>query len=392
MSAGMVATVGLSACGSDSSGAGVSDPVVDLGQLDVGKYSTQPRDLGVPNNEGLARFMEAERLGNAMPLPYDIDPNLKFGVPNTHAFLDTDNSHLSPMFHWLHEQGFADAAKNYISGFSTFSQSDANRVWSYQLVNTGLLFKDENSARDAAAALSQTEFYGDGPVEPAPLDKHPNSVARWQPSSQSLAAWTASGRVVLVTIVSHVENSMIGASDLPFLTALAQKAIDTTTDRLRDYRPNPPDALMTVPVDWDNMRGRALRRPDGDSFENVPGVYDQHGALNFVDNAETAGNLYREFGVDRVAFDGTILVRTRDADAARKMFAKTATPERLSRSADAPKNLPNAKCFQYKGPEPYARFTCYVRYDRFTATAVSQQLLDAQQRISAQYAILASSK
>ncbi|MGY2061490.1 DUF7373 family lipoprotein, partial [Nocardia gipuzkoensis] len=178
------------ACGSDTGGKGASDPVIDLGQLDVGKYATQPRDLGVPGNDGLARFLEAERVGNILPLPNEIDPNLKYGVANTHAFLNPKEAHLSPMFHWLHEGTFTDAAKNFISGFSSLGQSDKLNNYSYELVNSALLFTDENSARDAAAALSQTEFYGDGPVEPVQLDKQPGSVARWQPSTQALVSWT----------------------------------------------------------------------------------------------------------------------------------------------------------------------------------------------------------
>ncbi|MFF0491285.1 hypothetical protein ACFYTQ_19865 [Nocardia sp. NPDC004068] len=392
MSAGMVATVGLSACGSDSSGAGVSDPVVDLGQLDVGKYSTQPRDLGVPNSEGLARFMEAERLGNVLPLPYEIDPALKFGESNVHAFLDTDNSHLSPMFRWVSETGFADAAKNYIGGFSTLGTSDQSLKLSHDLVNTALLFKDENSAREAAAALSRGDFIHDDPVEPVPLSNHPNTVARWQPAKQIIVAWTPVDRIVLVTIVSHYENAEIGESDLPFLTNLAEKAIDVTEARLKNYRPTPPDQLMTVPVDRENMRGRALKRPDGDSYENVPGVYDQHGALNFVDDVEFTAKAYNENGVDLVAFDGASVTRARDAQAAQKIFDDMAKPDRMTQTVNSPKGLPIAKCFQYKGPKPFQRFTCFVRYGRYASSTGSQQLQDAQQRISAQYALLVNSK
>ncbi len=389
----LAAAVSISAaCGSDTDSKAASDPAIDLNQLDVGKYATKPRDLGVPNSQDLARFLEAERLGNAMPLPNEIDPSLKFGVEEAHAFLDTKNSHLSPIFHWLHEETFADAAKNYIGGFTSSGQSDKLYNLSYRLVNSVLLFTDETSARDAAAALSQSEFYGDGPVDPVPLDRHPNSVGRWQPAQQTLVSWTASGRYVLVTIASHRENVVIGASDLPFLSTLVQKAIDKTVAKLEGYKPSPPDKLMTIPVDIDNMRGRAVKRPDGDSFENVPGVYDAHGALTFMEDIEAVAKMYADYGVDRVAFDGTRLMRTRDAESARKMFEHIATPERMTHSTDAPKGLPAAKCFEYRGPEPYVRFSCYVHYDRFVAESGSQQLVDAQQRISAQYAILANSK
>ncbi|MBF6171356.1 DUF7373 family lipoprotein [Nocardia blacklockiae] len=383
------------ACGSDSSNTSDAEPPpVDLRQLEVGPYAVTPRKIDTATNMPVARYMEAERLGNILPLPTEIDPALKYGDSGqTHAFLDaTPDYHLSPMFRWLREEDFGNAAKNFVAGFSTTGNSNEKQSLSYELVSSVLIFTDDDSAKAAAEALSRTGYY-DEEAEPASLAKYPDAFARRQPKNKALFAWLARGKFVVVTITQHHENKVLDISEPEFLSALAEKSIAATLPTLEKFVPTPPDKLMSVPIDPDNMRGRSLRRPEGDSFENIPGTYDRHGALQFADDIDETRRLYDEAGVDRVAFDGGELVRTKDPAAAQKLFEKTSEPDRFSRPAAAPKGLPNARCREYKGPSwGYLRFYCQVRYDRFVAKVASNQLQDTQQRISAQYSILADSK
>ncbi|NKY48173.1 DUF7373 family lipoprotein [Nocardia cerradoensis] len=401
VAAKIIAAIGLaaatamsSACGTDTDATKVTDPVVDLAQLDVGGYSTKPVDLGLPKNMYVARFMEANRLGNVLPLPYEVDPKLTVGESSdTHAFLDVGPEfHLSEMFRWLHEETFNDAAKNYVAGFSTLGSSNEAYSLSYELVNSVLLFTDNESARNAAEQLSKAEFYKDGPTEQTTLPKYPASIAKWRPVQQVLASWTVDDRYVIVTIADNYENSELGVSDLPFLSDLSQKSIAASIDALRNFTPTPVADLMKVPVDPDKLRGRALRRPEGDSFANVPGIFDLRGALQLAAEPRATEKLYRDNGVDRVAFDAGELLQAKDSEAAQKIFESRTHPDKFMHVVDPPKNLPNAVCLQYKGPEINVRYYCHVRYQRYSAIVWSQQLRDAQQRISAQYAILANSK
>ncbi|WP_280366400.1 DUF7373 family lipoprotein [Nocardia wallacei] len=395
-----MAVAAVPACGSDSSGDHPQgDPVVEPSQLDVGNYPTKPRQLELPKNIFVARAAEAQRLANILPLPFEIDPNLKFGSESqVHVFLETEGeakTHLGPMFRWVNEHNFTEATNNYVAGFSATGLSDSAMNLSYELVNTTLIYSDETSARAAAEKLSQTEFYAasDNIVEGATLAAYPDSIARWQPSSQTLVSWLARDKYVLVTIVSHHENKELKQSDLPFLETLAQKSMDTTLPSLQRFRPTPPDKLMSVPIDPDNMRNRSLPRLEGDSFVNLPGTYDLHGSLNFFKEPKEAEALFTEAGVDRIAFDGGELIRARDSTAAAKLAEHRERPDRYSHTVDSPRGLPSAKCLEYRGPQISAsRFICQMPYDRYVATTWAQQLHDAQQRISAHYLILANSK
>ncbi|WP_280274364.1 DUF7373 family lipoprotein [Nocardia wallacei] len=382
------------ACGSEQAAAPTTDPSVDITKLDVGPYATTPRKLDAPSGMPVARFMEAERLGGVLPLPVDIDPALRHGEPSlVHAFLEVSNAyHLSPMFRWLDEKQFNTAAPNFVAGFSTSAASDKKQALSYELVNSVLIFPDDNSARSAAAELSKAGFY-DEDAEPTSLDKYPEAVARRQPTRQTLVSWLASGKFVIVTIAQHHENRVLGISDFAPLATLAEKAITATLPTLEKFVPTPPDKLMTIPVDRENMRSRSLRRPEGDGFTNIPGAYDVHGALHFTDEVEESRRQYADAGVDLVALDGADLIRTRDSAAAQRLFEENTQPTRLLRRAPTPAGLPNARCFEYKGPSlGYMRYTCHLHYSRFMASVASNQLQDVQQRLSAQYAILANSK
>ncbi|WP_280234007.1 DUF7373 family lipoprotein [Nocardia cyriacigeorgica] len=379
-------------CGSDTESA---PPVVDLTQLDVGGYATLPRDIGEPKNKDVPRFVEAQRLGNVMPLPVEIDPRFVHQGPGTRPFLLPDESHLSPIHRWISEVNFADDAKGFIAGFSATAQSNKSPALASTLSTNVLIFPDARSATDAAAKLSRARFLRDEdfPVEPARLDEYPAAHVRWQPAMQTLVSWLAEDEFVIVTIAYNAEAKMLGESDLPGLSALSERAIAATSTGLEKFEPTPPDKLMQTSIDPDGLRSISLARPEGDSFMNVPGTYDLHGSLHFPTDPLARKQELEAAGVDRVAYDAGELYRAADAESAQELKDKSSELSRYFRSADSPKGLPQATCMEYKGPaEGAIRFYCHVAYDRYYAFMGAGQLLDAQQRISAQYAILANSK
>ncbi|WP_280447342.1 DUF7373 family lipoprotein [Nocardia cyriacigeorgica] len=388
----LACAVVATSCGSDTEAAA---PAVDLTQLDVGGYPTLPRQLGAPKNKDVPRLVEAQRLANIMPLPVEIDPRFGYQGPGTRTFLLPDESHLSPIHRWISEEHFADDAKGFISGFSATAQSTKASALATTLSSNVLIFTDAAAATEAAAKLSRARFLRDdkGPVEPAKLNKFPAAHVRWQPGQQTLASWLAQDEFVIVTIAYNAEALMLGESDLPGLSALAEKAITATSTSLEKFEPTPADKLMENSIDPDGMRSISLARPMGDSFVNVPGTYDLHGSLHFpTDPVERKQELV-DAGVDRVAHDAGELYRTADAESAQELKDKSSQLNRMFRSAPAPKGLPQATCTEYKGPAQGAiRFYCHVAFDRYYAFMAAEQLLDAQQRISAQYAILANSK
>ncbi|MFE3446417.1 hypothetical protein ACFXNW_25600 [Nocardia sp. NPDC059180] len=379
-------------CGADTEAAA---PAVDLAKLDVGGYATLPRDIGKPKNDVVPRLVEAQRLGNIMPLPVEIDPKFVYQGPATHTFLLPGESHLSPIHRWISEVNFANDAKGFISGFSATAQSSKSPALASTLSSNVLIFPDAKSATDAAANLSRAQFFRDEdfPVEPAKLDAYPAAHVRWQPGMQTLVSWIAKDEFVIVTIAYNAEAKMLGESDLPGLSTLSEKAIAATSTSLEKFEPTPPEKFMETSIDPDGMRSISLRRPEGDSFMNVPGTYDLHGSLNFPTDPVKRKQELTDAGVDRVAYDAGELYRAADAESAQQLKDKSAELTHFFRSTPSPKGLPQATCMEYKGPaEGAIRFYCHVAYDRYYAFMGSEQLLDAQQRISAQYAILANSK
>lgn len=82
--AALSATVALAlaltaACGSGShKPAGLPVPVVNLASLDVGNLTTQPKYYGKPTVFDMARQVEAMRMGGYIPLPVQVDPEVKY--------------------------------------------------------------------------------------------------------------------------------------------------------------------------------------------------------------------------------------------------------------------------------------------------------------------------
>ncbi|WP_174187946.1 DUF7373 family lipoprotein [Nocardia barduliensis] len=382
--AGVVAVAG-GACGDPEARPEQSAPPVDLAQLDVGNYATQPRALGTAKNPEQARMIEAERLANFVPLPSDIDPAFVSANPSiAKVFLDPKGS----LGRIMDVSRFAEAAPDFVSGFlSSAGSAPDNR--GTDLVNAILIFPDEQKAAAAAAALERVDFEANNRNMPVQIPKYPAAHAHWQPTDQSIGSWFATGKFVIYTWVYDYVKVFLEKVDLPQLLTLVEKSLDTIVPAIGRFTPTPVDQLMTLPIDMDGMLNRALPRPREDSWIDVPGAYTLQGALHFTTDSAEDRRIIEAAGVDRYATDGTDLFRTRDAAAAVQLREERGGLTKKFRAAQAPKGLPAARCKEYIGNKTVVvRYYCSVTHDRYAAFAWSHQLLDAQQRISAQYALL----
>ncbi|WP_330183317.1 hypothetical protein OHB26_06485 [Nocardia sp. NBC_01503] len=387
-----VAVALTAACGSDSATA-PADPVVDLASLDVGNQTTQPKFYDKPVSIEHAKLMEALRLAGYIPLPSEVDPEVKypaqtmsvtvrtfidFGSAAIHNRLDTDPAVLRA------------AAPGFMSGFVTSGKSDEKISLAYELENLVLLFTDEQSAAAAAPALGQADFDSTPGAQRVPIDKYPAAYALAEPKDGGpLRSWYATGRFVILTYVYDSVMGEIKERDLPKLVTRVQRSLDVIPPAIAKFPATPQDKLMDIPVDPDGVLARALPTVLADSAQaGIPGVYDRHGGLQVVQGADEE-KLFDEAGVDRVAWKGNYIYRARDAAGAAKIVEAHSATSRLFRPVASPPNLPNAKCRKYTGPAFGAiSHYCYVSYGRFAAEVSANQLLDAQQRIAAQYAIL----
>ncbi|MFE9582181.1 hypothetical protein ACFYO1_37795 [Nocardia sp. NPDC006044] len=376
--------MGAAGCGSDSP---APPPAVDIGQLDVGSYATAPREIGKPGFDR-ARVSEGQRLGSFVPLPMDIDPRFTFR-PNSEtssllAFIET-------MYYLgLSVDSFKEDARGFIAGFYSLGYTENDSLIATALTNTVLLFSDQQSATSAVAALAPAVATKEKLSEPVGISKYRDALAFWKPGKQELHSFQASGQYVIYTEVKDAAKVAVGTTDLPAMISLVEKSLDTVSARLREFRPTPPDKLTDVPLDHDGMLGRSLPRPSEDGWRNPPGLYDRVGALNLSSDPVRDKKLFEEAGVDWLAYNAGHVYRAENPKGAQLVRDSHSAPSKLYRRIGPPKNLPDARCREYRPKDVLVpRFHCVASYDRYTAEVWSDQLIDVYQRISAQYAMLA---
>ncbi|MET8422510.1 hypothetical protein [Nocardia sp. NPDC004860] len=397
----VVSAVVTAACGSDTEAAPATpaEPVIDLSKLDTGNLPTQPKHYDKAANPDLARVVQAERLANYIPLPSEVNPQVRYPAAAVNGairpFIDFGSGAMT-----LRTNAKADALKaaapGFISGFVTTGNSDKQATLAYEHSNVVLLFTDEAAASAAARALGQTDFDAVPGSQRLRIDKYPDAFVYLDTQynfNATVRSWYATGRFVLFTYVWDDVMAETGVSDPAKLIARAQLGLDAIPPALAKFPVIPQDQLTEQAVDMDGVLGRTLPTVYDDRSERgIPGVYDRHGGLQLFPGDDNAA-LFDKAGVDRVAFNGGTVFRARDAAGADAIVAARSETSRTFRPAESPVNLPNAQCRKYTGPDKLAiSHYCYVRHGRFAAEVSANQLLDAQQRISAQYALLVNAE
>ncbi|MFD6353541.1 DUF7373 family lipoprotein [Nocardia tengchongensis] len=380
-------------CGSESPA--TQDRTVDPTSLDTGSYATKPQHVTAADPVAQGRITEALRLGNALPLPSEVDSALADNAHGTHVLLNGYSYE-----GYITADHFDADTPGFISGFATAAKTKPN-TGLYSLDNAVMIFDNEADAANAAVALARTGFAlkeaERAEVVALQPTKNPNHRLLWDSKKQLLASWYPVGRFVIFTMVHNSENAYLqiywNVAAEPAPLVLADKAIDVTTDRLKSFSATPADKIADLPIDPDGMLELTLPRPPGDrTADAFTGTLDQHGALHDADDPNASRARFDTVGVDIVSYGAGQLVRTRD-DQAAQTYLETAFADRFHHRIDSPQGLPDASCVKYHGPDlTQFPFVCHVRFGRYVASEWSQQQQDAYQRISAQYAILANKK
>ncbi|GAB2565379.1 DUF7373 family lipoprotein [Nocardia heshunensis] len=391
----LLAVALTTACGSGPGDSTPAEPVIDLSKLDTGNLPTQPKIYDKAGNTDLGKAVAAERLANYIPLPSEMIPEAKYPPPAmsgaVRPFIDFGSGAIK-MRTKADAAAFTAAAPGFLSGFVTTADSDPVAGLSYQFENLVLLFTDEQAAHAAAPALGQADFDASPGSRRLTIDGHPDAYAYLDTEldfDATVRSWYATGRYVIFTYIWDNVMASTGVSDPAKLTARVKPALDAIPPALAKFQPPTADQLTDQQVDLDGVLGRALPTVSDDQSERgIPGVYDRHGARHLFPSDEDAA-LFDKAGVDRVAFNGGEVFRARDAAGATAVVAAHSEISRTYRPVDSPVNLPNALCRKYTGPQQYTiSYYCFVSHGRYAAEVSANQLLDAQQRISAQYARL----
>lgn len=357
--------------------------------LDVGAYPTQPRQLGMVQNLEQARVVEAQRLANFVPTPSDIDPAF------VHTKTKSSNIFINPadaLSSFVSTDRFAEVAPDFIGGFSTIAANRPNDS-GLQLFNAVMIFPEERQATAAAAALEGIDLADNPGDQAVQIPQYPAAHAHWTPGKQSMSSWYATGKLVILTWIYDNLKVFLKKADLPALISAAVKCLDTMVPSVAKFTPTPADQLMKASRDFDGMLGRTLQLPAVEESWSPAGVYDERAAIHFSSEPAKVRKAIEEHGVDKYARDGNELYRATDAAAAKQVSADLGGPAKPFRGSDPPHNLPIAQCVAYAGSNSYVtRYYCTVSYGRYAAFSSSNQLLDAQQRIAAQYALLVNAE
>ncbi|MGW4246855.1 DUF7373 family lipoprotein [Nocardia sp. NPDC004722] len=384
----------IAACASGHGAAG--NDSVDLTKLDTGSYATKPQPVVPADPDRAARYLEAIRLGEVMPLAKDIDPALTYNPDGAYPFTNAA-TFADANLGMVDYEHFAQNTPGFVGGFGIYGQSNRDLEIASGLAAAALFFETDDAAAAAVPALARTGFstryHFDEGSEPVSSAAYPTARGVWTPKTQILASWYATGRFVIVTVVDNMEDPSLHISDQAGLVARSDHATAVIAERLKDFHPTPADKRRELPIDPEGMIRRTLQRPVGDlTYDPVDGVFDRNTALHLASDPDEARRLYEKTGVEFLSTGAGELVRTRDAAGA-AAYVEAESTDKFHPRIDSPPGLPAARCVTYHGPKTLQfPFHCYVSYGRYAATVWSQQVLDAYQRISAQYAILANDK
>lgn len=388
----LVLTTALAACG------GVTGTPVaaelDIRTLDVGTYPTLPLDYrySYPNTVDQARQLAIMRLADQTVTGAEVDPRFRYGL-RFEGIADTEDV----MVALADVNGPVVERHGMLYGFTSSSVDKEPPALEQSVPGSSGLkvvvfqFPDEATAKIAAADIDAADFsVAADQNQRVVIPGHPEAHAHWRPGVASLGATAARGAYVVSVFVQLTEPEQQAMAEV------VRKTFDAQYPLLDALPPLTAEDMVRLPFDPEGMIVRTLTPNDYISLGlDYQAVLAPRGyASQQVDQQEwlTAA---REAGIERIArapYSGreTLLYRLRDDDAATAL-AGTVLGAGYGKTADAPKDLPDARCGEVVDGGPLtARFTCVVVYQRYVATVQSQQLADAHQQAAAQYSVLAN--
>ena len=359
---------------------------VNVALLDVGNYPTKPSPpLGTAGTAQLGAIVEGQRMANYVTGPWEVDPSLIRFYANSAVVL----KNAAALKFVLPEALAAPASRHdFVAGFYT-AREDVDRK---MLQNAVLRFPDPAAAAAAAAdfsAAAASEAVLIPPVAPVPILGHPDTTAFSHTFEQPaknlrwtvLRAFTAHGPYVLVQLAQATDSADTAA-------ALIAKTLDVQGPLIEQFTPTDAAKLADLPIDPTGLLARTLPVSPNDASVNQRTVYQPHGALQFQTDPHRAATLFDKAGMTHQASAATLVYEARDAHGAQVIadgfFAEVSA---TGKPAGAVKQMPTSRCLDLSQGK-VASFYCLATADRYTIEAQAAQLLDAQQKTAAQYAML----
>ena len=379
LSAACSSTVDGSAVKSSGAAPG---PTIDISKLDVGPYPTQPsQPLGVTGDPARGVFVESQRMANNVVGPWEVDPVVTgwfgFGatvLPNVGAL-----AQIGP-------ESFAAAASQhgFINGFASARTAEGQKI----LLNAVLRFADQGAAADAATEFGDIAAKTGEGVQPAQVPGHPDTKAASYTQTEgstgkkwnAVRAFTAHGEYVFMQLAQAVDG-------MDPAIGLVAKTIDLQGPAIDKFRATDPAEFGDISLDPTGLLARTLPVPEKEATPIQNATYEQRGALQFQSDPARSAKLFADVGMDLAAMAKTNVYQTKDAAGAGKIVEGFyAELQPTSQPAKPVNNLPDSRCLQLQDKT----FYCLGAADKYAIETTADNLLDAQQQVAAQYAMLLS--
>lgn len=400
-----VLTTVLAACGSTVAGSALPAET-DFRTLDTGSYPTEP--INAHDDDPVLPFYEmyevaAMRIADYVITAHDIDPQMGFGKRARTASAgvmpwalgdDTVMSGIAKkhkMLYGFESNGAArDTSVNTLGGWP--SKQANNRLTATTMV---FQFPDTERANAAAREFHDADFAAqEGKNQPVSLPGYPAALSHWRPDSPFLRTLLPHGPFVIAFLLS------VDKPDQQALTTLAETAYAKQIEALDKTTALTDEEVMTLPWDPEHVLMRALN-PEQLSSPEGSGQYllvGKQGILHYSGDPLPSDRQYvdeqlTEMNAEQIAVSwGSYVIRTPDEDSARRAVTEKLFPWRTDIEAAAPPNVPDSACVENTRLSASKRYSCVLAYHRYVGIVSSNQLLDAQQRAAAQYAVFANTR
>ena len=384
------------ACGSSVSGSGKAGEI-DIRTLDIGSYSTDPREVSTVVSPELGKLLEGARMADAVALVSDIDPIFEYAsqeiVKDPQEAADALSLIETPVIKPVLEKygmivGFG------VSGLDgPLDQFELGRSSNFVMVVNR--FPSDDVARQAAVEIDAADFAVSPDNAGVPIPRHPDAKAHWRPGHQSIGATQAHGPFVI---------SIFTVTPTPNLEELSErvaKILDIEIPLLDKFTPTLVDKLTTLPVDVDNLESKVLVTPGVPVEVGDFATFGAHGGLHFQPDKHYKDKLLQNAGLERLVTDKGFpaLFKVRDEKAATDLVPLWSAA--LKDSADgkdlqAKTGIPGALCIEANvsatsDSAAETDYICTFAYQNFMVMVRSDDAGDVARRAAAQYALLAKS-
>ncbi|BBZ67441.1 hypothetical protein MINS_28700 [Mycolicibacterium insubricum] len=394
----------LTGCAQISAGEAQRDPgynpdEVNIALLDTGNYPTTPAaPLGNADNPQRGRVIEARRMYENAIFPFQVDPALANLQPRyTRPFTNAKNAALA-----LENKALEGPINdhNWVAGLSITGNDDKKPVYDRYLQNAVLLFNTPADATAAATQMAEASNNKEDPFSRTPYSVSPQSIPRYSDASARTytVAITGDNPTTSYHVVSYLAHGpyvlsqdVVTKTSVDASAELVAKTLDQQIPLIDAYKPTFADGLAALPRDPTGLLAR-MRFPDDKNAVVQNGAYGPHGALIFQTDQAWAQQLFTETGVDFYADLDDSLIRARDNAGATKVLDTYFS--RMGgagwNEVDGVHGLPPARCMQQTAGDADQRVNtwCMLVHDNIVLQAMSNQDLDARQRLSADYLML----